>query len=45
MVLADPDYSYLMPMELKFLEELGDRADLEVITDEAYLGQLPLVPA
>ena len=25
-------------MELKFLEELGDRADLEVITDEAYLG-------
>ncbi len=37
-VLADPDYSYLMPMELKFLEELGDRADLEVITDEAYLG-------
>lgn len=36
-VLADPDYSYLAPMELKFLEELRDRAELEVITDDAYL--------
>lgn len=37
-VLADPDYAYLAPLELKFLEELGERIDLEVITDEAYLS-------
>lgn len=36
-VLADPDYTYLAPLELKFLEGLGNRIELEVITDEAYL--------
>lgn len=34
-VLADPDYTYLAPMELKFLEELGDKIRLEVFTDAA----------
>lgn len=38
-VLADPDYTYLAPLELRFLEELGGRVDLEVITDEAYLDE------
>lgn len=38
-VLADPDYTYLAPMELKFLEELRGRADVEVITDGAYLRE------
>lgn len=37
-VLADPDYAYLAPLELKFLEEMGERIDLEVITDEEYLA-------
>lgn len=38
-VLADPDYTYLAPMELRFLQELGDRADVEVITERSYLTE------
>ncbi|MDR1564898.1 MAG: AAA family ATPase [Oscillospiraceae bacterium] len=35
-ILADTDDRYLAPMELKFLEELYDKIELEVITDAAY---------
>lgn len=35
-VFADVDESYLIPLELQFLEEFGDRIDLELITQEAY---------
>lgn len=35
-VIADPDASYVAPLECKFLEELRDIADLEVVTDDEY---------
>lgn len=38
-LLADPDAKYLRPLELKFLEELSGRIDLEIITDIDYFKQ------
>ena len=38
-LLADPDARYLRPLEFKFLDELGDKIDLEIITDEKYLEE------
>ena len=35
-ILADTDETYLAPLELKFLDELGDIIDLEIITDKSY---------
>jgi len=35
-IFADTDEQYLVPLELKFLEELGDMIDLEIITDAAF---------
>ena len=32
-VIADMDENYLSILEKKFLKELGDRADLEIISD------------
>ncbi|WP_298847318.1 AAA family ATPase [Clostridium sp.] len=37
-VLADTDEKYLMPLELKFIEEFGDKADIEVISDKDYFN-------
>lgn len=39
-ILADTDENYLVPLEMKFLEELGDDIDLEVITDPEYFRNL-----
>lgn len=38
-LLADPDAKYLRPLELKFLEELSGKIELEVITEPDYLRQ------
>ncbi|MDS0524365.1 AAA family ATPase [Clostridium sp. SHJSY1] len=38
-MLVDLDEKYLMPIELKFIEELEDEIDIMVISDEDYLGQ------
>lgn len=35
-VIADMDEEYLATLEYKFLEQLGDQIDLEVISDGAY---------
>lgn len=35
-ILADTDEKFLTPLELKFLEELDENAELEIITDEEY---------
>ena len=35
-ILADTDERYIMPLELKFVEELGDKVELEVITKIDY---------
>lgn len=37
-ILADEDYNYLAPLELKFIEELGNNIELEVITEKDYFG-------
>ena len=38
-ILADTDEIYLSPLEMKFLEELNDKIELEIITDEAYFNE------
>ena len=38
-ILADTDENYLIPLELKFLEELGDEIELEIITDPDYFRE------
>jgi len=35
-IIADIDKEYLAPLELKVIEELGDKVDLEVISDPDY---------
>ena len=36
-VLCDEDERYLVPLELKFTEEFGEKAEIIVITDKEYL--------
>lgn len=36
-IIADEDYSYIIPFQLKFAEEFSDKIDLEIITDPSYL--------
>ncbi len=38
-MLVDTDERYLMPIELKFIEELEDKIDIIVISDEGYLKE------
>mgnify|MGYP003178808683 CR=1 FL=1 len=38
-VIADMDTAYLAELENKFLVELGDRAELEIISDPEYFEQ------
>ena len=35
-VIADTDEMYLSTIERKLLKELGNRIELEIISDEAY---------
>lgn len=38
-ILADTDELYLSTLELKFLEELGDKIELEIITEQEYFNE------
>lgn len=38
-ILADIDENFLTPLELKFLEELDDKIELEIITEPAYFRE------
>lgn len=38
-ILADTDEMYISPLEMKFLEELEDKIELEIITDQEYFIQ------
>lgn len=38
-ILADTDEKFLTPLELKFLEELDDNADLEIITESSFFKE------
>ncbi|MCI9523515.1 MAG: AAA family ATPase [Erysipelotrichaceae bacterium] len=39
-IIADTDINYLISIQLKFAEELFERADIEVITDKNYFQEL-----
>lgn len=43
-ILADTDERFLSPIEIKFLEELDDSVDIEVITDEEYFNEFFSTP-
>ena len=38
-ILADTDEKFLTPLELKFVEELDEDADIELITDSSYFNE------
>lgn len=39
-IIADTDVSYLIPLQLKFLEFFFDKIDIEIITDKTYYNNL-----
>jgi len=43
-IIADEDYSYIIPLQLKFAEEFFDKVDLEIITEKEYLEKLFSTP-
>lgn len=43
-IIADKDEKYIIPLQLKFVEEFFDEADIEIITDEKYFETLFLTP-
>lgn len=43
-ILADTDEKFLTPLELKFVEELDEDADIEIITDSSYFNEYFLSP-
>ena len=43
-VIADEDYNYIIPLQLRFIEEMFDRIELEVITDKTYFNKLMSYP-
>ena len=38
-IIVDEDMSYVLPLQLKFVEDMFDKVDLEIITDRAYFEQ------
>lgn len=43
-VMVDNDEIYLEPLELKFIEEYGDNAEIIVISDDNYLETYFSIP-
>ena len=39
-IIADTDVSYVIPLQLKMIDEFFEKIDLEIITDEAYFVKL-----
>ena len=39
-IIADTDLNYITLLELKFVEELFDKVNLEMITDKEYFDSL-----
>jgi cellulose biosynthesis protein BcsQ len=38
-IIADTDVSYIIPLQLKFVEDFFEQVDLEIITDKAYFSE------
>ena len=43
-IIADTDISYIIPLQLKFVEEFFEKIDIEIITDKDYYEQLFSAP-
>ncbi len=43
-IIADTDPSYIIPLQLKFVEEFFDQIELEIITDKDYFNRLFSLP-
>lgn len=43
-IIADTDISYIIPLQLKFVEEFFEKIDIEIITDKEYYEQLFTTP-
>lgn len=39
-IVADTDISYIIPLQLKFVEDFFEKADIEIITDKEYFDTL-----
>ena len=43
-IIADTDISYIIPLQLKFVEDFFEKVELEIITDEQYYDTLFSTP-
>lgn len=43
-IIADTDVSYIIPLQLKFVEEFFEKVDLEIITDEKCFEEMFSTP-
>lgn len=43
-IIADTDVNYIMPLQLKFVENFFEKVDLEIITDADYMKELFSTP-
>lgn len=43
-IIADTDISYIIPLQLKFVEDFFEKIDLEIITEEEYFDTLFSTP-
>lgn len=43
-IIADTDVNYIIPLQLKFVEDFFERIDLEIITDKAFFDEIFSVP-
>lgn len=43
-VIVDEDYSYIIPLQLKFIEDMFGQIELEVITDQDYFRKFISIP-
>lgn len=43
-IVADTDISYIVPLQMKFVEEFFEKIDLEIITDKSFFDEMFATP-
>ena len=43
-VIVDSDINYIIPLQMKFVDEFFEKIDLEIITDPIYFNDLFSTP-
>ena len=43
-IIADTDINYIIPLQLKFVEDFFEKVDIEIITDPAYFDTVFSTP-